>query len=66
MTFKEFLKFVMIAAMPIIIAAIIVAVVITLITETELIAIILAIISATLLAFIAIKWICFLDDHGWI
>ena len=66
MTFKEFLKFVMIAAMPIIIAAIIMAVVITLITETELIGLILAIISAILLAFIAIKWICFLDDHSWI
>lgn len=66
MTFKEFIKILLLVVLPILIIVFVSTITVCSITENDTIRFIISILSAIVYAFLLMKWCNFVDDHDWI
>lgn len=66
MSFKEFIKTILLIVLPVLIIVISQAIAIFFITENYIIQLVLVVLLAIIDAFLEIKWILFVSDHNWI
>ena len=66
MSFKKFIKTILLIVLPVLIIVISQAIAIFFITENYIIQLVLVVLLAIIDAFLEIKWILFVSDNNWI